>query len=57
MRGKMGEGRIDDKGIVMEVEGAWNLGGMGMFSCMRVGIEVSICVLVVVVGVVAVVLV
>ena len=38
MRGKMKEGWIDDRGIVMEVEGAWNLGGMGMFSCMRVGI-------------------
>ena len=40
VRGTMEEGQIDDRGIVMEVEGAWNLGGMGMFSCMRVGIEV-----------------
>ena len=26
----MGECGIDDRGIVMRVEGAWNLGGMGM---------------------------
>ena len=37
VRGKIGEGGIDDKGIVMEVEGAWNLGEMGMLSCMRAG--------------------
>ena len=49
MRGKMGEGGIDDRGIVMEVEGAWNLGGMGMINCMRAGIGVSVCVLVLVV--------
>ena len=24
--------------MVMEVEGVWNLGGMGMLSCMRAGI-------------------
>ena len=56
MQGKMAEGGIDDRGIVMEVEGAWSLGGMGMLSCMRVGIGVSVCmlVLVVVVGVVLV---
>ena len=33
----------------MEVEGAWNLGGMGMFSCMRAGIGMLVCVLVLVV--------
>ena len=38
VRGKIGEGGIDDKSIVMEVEGAWNLGGMGMLSCMRAGL-------------------
>ena len=38
VRGKIEEGGIDDKGIVMEVEGAWNVGGMGMLSCMRVGL-------------------
>ena len=47
--GKMGEGGIDDRGIVMEVEGAWNLGRMGMLSCMRAGIGVSVCLLVLVV--------
>ena len=36
--GKMGEGRMDDRGIVMEVEGAWNLSEVGMLSCMRAGI-------------------
>ena len=49
VRGKMGEGGIDDRGILMEVEGASNLGGMGMLSCMRAGIGVSLCVLVLVV--------
>ena len=39
----------DDKYMVMEVEGAWNLGGMGMFSCLRAGIGMSVCVLVLVV--------
>ena len=42
---------------VMKVEGAWNLGGMGMLSFMRAGIGVSVCVLVLVVVVVVVVLV
>ena len=42
VQGKIGEGRIDDRGIVMEVEDAWNLGGMGMLSCMRVGTGVSV---------------
>ena len=32
----MGEGEMeDDRGMVMEVEGARNVGGMGMLSCMR----------------------
>ena len=44
----MGEGEIDARGIVMRVEGAWNLVGMGMLSCMRAGIGVSVCVLVLV---------
>ena len=30
----------DDRGIVMEVEGAWNLGKMNMLSCMRAGIAI-----------------
>ena len=47
--GKMGEGGVDDTGIIMEVEGAWNLAGMGMLSCMRVDIGVLVCVLVLVV--------
>ena len=50
----MGEGGIDDRGILMKVEGAWNLGGMGMLSFMRAGIGVSVCVLVLVVVVVVV---
>ena len=50
----MRKGGIDDRGIVMEVEGAWNLGGMGMLSCMKAGIGVSVCVLVLVVVVVVV---
>ena len=37
VREKIGEGGIDDRGIVIKVEGEWNLGGMGMLSCMRVG--------------------
>ena len=45
----MGEGGIDDKGIVIEVKGAWNLGGMKMLSCMRADIGVSVCMLVVMV--------
>ena len=36
--GKMGEGGIDDRDIAIEVEGAWNLGGMGMLSCIRAGL-------------------
>ena len=50
----MREGRIDDRGIVIEVEGAWNLGGMRMLNCMGAGIEVSVCVLVLVIVVVVV---
>ena len=42
----MGKGEIDDRGIVMEVEGAWNLDGMGMLSYMRASIGVLICVFV-----------
>ena len=38
----------------MEVEGAWNLGKMGILSCMRAGIGVSVCELVLVVVVVMV---
>ena len=38
--------------MVMEEEGAWNLGRMGMLSCMSVGIWMSVCVLVLVVVVV-----
>ena len=37
---------MDDRGIVMELEGAWNLDGMGMLSCMRAVSGVSVCVLV-----------
>ena len=33
----------DDRGMVMEVEGAWNLGKMNMLSCMRAGIAVWVC--------------
>ena len=56
MREKMGEGKLeDDRVIEMEVEGAWNLGGMGMLSCIRAGIGMSVCVLVLVVVVVLVV--
>lgn len=46
----MGEGEIEDgRGIVMEVEGAWNLGKMGMVSFMRAGIRMSVSVLMLVV--------
>ena len=45
VREKIGEGGTDDRGIVMEVEGAWNLGGMKMLNSMRAGIGVSVCVL------------
>ena len=38
----------------MEVEGPWNLGKMGILSCMRAGIGVSVCELVLVVVVVMV---
>ena len=54
VRGKIGEGGIDDKGIVMEVEGAWNLGEMELLRCMRAGIGVSVRVLVLVIVVVVV---
>ena len=48
------DGGIDGRGIVMEVEGAWNLGGMGILSCIRVRIGVLVCVMVLVVVVVLV---
>ena len=38
--------------MVMEVESVWNLGGMGMLCCMRVGIGMRLCVLVLLVVVV-----
>ena len=38
-----------NRGIVIEMEGVWNPGGMGMLSCMTVGIAMSVCVLVLVV--------
>ena len=49
VQGNMREGGMDNRGIVMKVEGAWNLGGMGMLSCMRTGSGVLVCVLVLVV--------
>ena len=53
VQGEMGEGEMEDhRGMVMEVEHVGNLGGMGMLSCMRAGIGMSVCVLVVVVLVV-----
>ena len=41
-----------DRGIMMEVEGVWNLGGIGVLSCIRAGIRTLVCVLVLVVEVV-----
>ena len=39
VQGKMREGEKDgDRGMVMEVKGVWNQGGMGMLSCVRAGI-------------------
>ena len=56
MWGKMGEGEMEgDREKVIEVEGVWNLGGMGMLSCIRDGIGMSVCALVLVVVVVSVV--
>ena len=56
VRRKMGEGEMEDgSGMVMEVECLWNLSRMGMLSCMRAGIGMSVCVLVLVVVVVLVV--
>ena len=53
MRGKMGEGEMEgEMGMVMEVEGVWNLGEMEMLSCVRAGIGMSVRVLVLVVVVV-----
>ena len=48
------DGGIDGRGIVMEVEVAWNLGRMGILSCIRVRIGVLVCVMVLVVVVVLV---
>lgn len=56
MQEKMGEDEMeDDRGVVIEVVGAWNLGGMGMLNCMGVRIGILVCVLVLVVLVVFVV--
>ena len=50
---KMGEGEMGgDRDMVIEVEGVWNLGGMEMLSCIRAGIKMLVCVLVLVVVVV-----
>ena len=46
IQGKMGKGRMDDMGMVMDMECMWNLGGMGMLSCMQWVLEcwfVSCC--------------
>ena len=51
--GKMGEGAMEDnRGMVIEVKGVQILDGMGMLSCIRAGIGMSVCVLVLVIGVV-----
>ena len=56
MQEKMGEDEMeDDRSVVIEVVGAWNLGGMGMLNCMGVCIWILVCVLVLVVLVVFVV--
>ena len=45
----MGEVEMEGvRGMVMEVEGAWNLDRRWMLSCMRAGIEMLVCVLVLV---------
>ena len=46
--GRVRWGGGGDRGLVIEVEGGWNLGGMGMLSCMRAGIGMDFCVLVLV---------
>ena len=44
---EMGEGEMEgNRSMVIEVEGAWNLDGMGILSCMRVGIGMLVSVLV-----------
>ena len=54
--GKIGEGEMGgDRGMVMELEGVWNLSRMGMLNCMKAGIGMLFCVLVLVVVVVLVV--
>ena len=40
----------------MEVEGAWNLGGMGMLTCMSAGMGMLVCMLMLVVVLVWIVL-
>ena len=53
LQGKIGEGEKEDgRGIVKEVRGVWNLGGMGMLSCIRVDSGMSVFVLALVVVVV-----
>ena len=53
VQGKIREREMEDgKDMVMEGEGAWNLGRMGMLSGMRAGIGMWACVLVLVVVVV-----
>ena len=48
MQKKMVEGEIEgNRSMVMEVEAAWNLGGMRVLSCMRVGIGILVSVLLV----------
>ena len=55
MQGKIGEGeKGSGRGLVMELEGVWNLGGMGILSCIRAGIVMLVCVLVLVVDVMVV---
>ena len=58
VRGRIEEGEIgSDRGMVMEVEGVWNLGGIRILSCIRtvIGTLVFVLVLVVEVAVVLVV--
>ena len=47
MWAKMGEGEMEDgNGMIMEVEGTWILIRIETLSFMRVGIGISVCVLV-----------
>ena len=55
LQGKIEEGQIrSDRGRVMEMEGVWNLGRMGILSCIRASITTLLCVLVLVVEAVVV---